>query len=197
MRTSPKQIDHKPTLRIISILEFLAAGERRYTLTEIARELGLSVSTIFPIVHTLRQHGYLSCDEQAQAYSLGLRLFDLGSSIQNSASYDDIVAIMTGIVDTCGETCHFGVLDGGNVLYLAKVDSNQPIRMFSRIGRRLPAYGTAIGKALLKDCSLADLKKTYPHGLKALTPNTITDFDVLEEQLGTIDPFAYEREESN
>ncbi|MDR1885160.1 MAG: IclR family transcriptional regulator [Synergistaceae bacterium] len=197
MKEPSGQTEHKPTLRTISILELLAAEEGKCTLTEIARGLDSSPSTLFPIVHTLRSHGYLNYDEQTQAYSLGLRLFELGCSLRNTSGYDDIVEIMTGIVDACGETCHFGVLDKGNVLYLAKVDSKQPVRMFSRIGRRLPAYGTAIGKALLKDCSLEDLKEMYPHGLEPLTEHTVTDFNVLIEQLGSIDPFAYESEESN
>ncbi len=119
--------------------------------------------------------------------------------IQDTAFYSGIVDIMHTVVDGCGETCHFGILSGGDVLYLAKVNSPQTIRMYSMTGRRLPAYSTAIGKALLRDCSPAQLRALYPEGLKALMPNTITDFDTLYGQLLEIriQGFAYEKEESN
>ena len=113
--------------------------------------------------------------------------------------YAGIVDIMQTVVDGCGETCHFGILSGGDVLYLAKVNSPQAIRMYSMTGRRLPAYSTAIGKALLRDYTPAQLKALYPEGLKALTPNTITDLGILYSQLLEIraEGFAYEVEESN
>ena len=71
--------------------------------------------------------------------------------VQDTGFYAGIVDIMQTVVDGCGETCHFGILSGGDVLYLAKVNSPQAIRMYSMTGRRLPAYSTAIGKALLRD----------------------------------------------
>lgn len=189
--------EHKPTLRIIAILELLSEVNTPYTLSEISRSLGISTSTLFPILHTLREKKYLKLDEKKQMYTLGLRLFEIGSRIQSSLSYDQITRVMGQIVETCGETCHFGMLDRGDVLYLAKVDSPEPIRMFSTIGKRLPAYGTAIGKALLKNYSPGELKSLYPTGLKPMTANTITDFNVLFEQLNSPDIFTYENEESN
>lgn len=189
--------EHKPTLRTLAILELLSSGDRSYSLSEISRALDISPSTLFPIIHTLREKKYLNYDEKTQTYTLGLRLFEIGSRIQNSHVYNSITEIMTEIVEKCGETCHFGVLDRGDVLYLAKVDSTNPIRMFSKIGRRLPAYGTAIGKALLKMYTTEELKALYPEGLKPLTANTITNFDELYRQINSSDLFTYEVEESN
>ena len=192
-------IYHKPTLRVTSVLEAVSSGKKSYSLSELSRELHIPVSTLTPILHTLRDKRYLAYNETMQTYSLGMHLFEIGSRIQSSEFYNILVEFMWEIVNQCGETCHFGVLDKGNVLYLAKVDSTQPVRMFSMIGRRLPAYGTAIGKALLRDYSRKELEELYPQGLKALTANTITDFDILYTQLEGIraNTFAYEKEESN
>ena len=189
--------NHKPTLRTLAVLELISTNDQRYTLSEISRSLGISTSTLFPILRTLREERYLGFDEKTQTYSLGTRLFEIGSRVQNSHVYQEISGIMNGVVEACGETCHFGRLDRGNVLYLAKVESNQPIRMYCAIGKRLPAYGTAIGKALLKGYSLEDLKSLYPEGLKPLTANTITDFEKLHTQLHSNDIFLYESEESD
>ena len=186
---------HKPTMRTITVLELVSTNDQKYTLSEISRHLDISTSTLFPILRTLREERYLGFDEKTQAYSLGTRLFEIGSRVQSSKVYQEISEIMGQIVVACGETCHFGKLDRGNVIYLAKVESNQPIRMYCAIGKRLPAYGTAIGKALLKGIEMDALKGMYPEGLKPLTHKTITDFNKLHEQLHTSDIFLYESEE--
>ena len=191
--------EHKPTLRALSVLELVAQHSNQYTLSELSSELGIPASTLLPIVHTLRDKRYLAYNDKTQSYSLGYRLFELGSMIEETDFFSGILDIMHTVVDGCGETCHFGVLSGGDVLYLAKVNSPQTIRMYSMTGRRLPAYSTAIGKALLRDYTQKQLREVYPDGLKALMPNTITDIDELYRQLLEIrkSGFAYEQEESN
>lgn len=190
---------HKPTMRVISVLDVIAHNSGKFTLSEISQQLSIPVSTLFPIVRTLRESQYITLDAASQTYSLGLKLFEIGSRfIQDSWGYDHIVEAMKTIVEQCGEATHFAVLDQGNVLYLAKVDSTLPIRMYAAPGRRLPAYGTAVGKALLRDYTRQELEAVYPEGLKPLTANTITSFALLYEQLQKIktDGFAYEIEES-
>lgn len=192
--------NHNPTMRVLSVLDLIASRPDGYKLSEISRRLDIPLGTVSPIVKTLKNQKYLSCDEERQSYLLGIKIFEIGSRYtQNSGSYEGIIEIMTEILKKCGETVHFGILDGGEVLYLAKVDSIEPIRMFSAVGKRLPAYGTGIGKALLSDRSMEELHRLYPDGLKALTAYTITDFDELYRQLQGVreTSFSYECEESN
>lgn len=191
---------HNPTMRVISILETIAANPAGYKLSEIATLLEIPIGTISPIIKTLKNEKFLSFNEKEQTYILGIKIFEIGSRYtQNSNSYEGIVEIMTEILKKCGETVHFGILDGTDVLYLAKVDSAEPIRMYSAVGKRLPAYGTGIGKALLSEFSVEELKQLYPKGLKALTAYTVTDFDELCRQLKCVKQtsFSYECEESN
>ena len=102
------------------------------------------------------------------------------------------------LVDIVGETCYCGVLADGLVLYLEKVDSPQPLRMLTNTGKRLPAYASSIGKALLMDKTEQELLEIYPNGLMPLTANTITDISQLSEQLTLArrDGYAWEIEES-
>lgn len=191
---------HKPTMRILSILELVSSYPEGYKLSEIANKLSIPMGTLSPIVHTLRENKYLSYDERSQTYTLGIGLFEVGSRyMQCSNSFEDITGVLQEIVQKCGETVHFGILDGGNVLYLSKVDTLEPVRMYAAIGKRLPAYGTGIGKALLSDCTYEELKQLYPDGLKPLTAHTITDFAELYRQIKEIKEkaMAYECEESN
>ena len=97
------------------------------------------------------------------------------------------------------EICQMGILDKGQVLYIAKVDSESPIRIISSVGKRLPAYCTALGKAMLSNTKIEDIKKLYPNGLTPFTSKTITDFNELEKQLKEIKntSIAYEFGEIN
>jgi len=188
---------HKPTLRALSILELLSTSHQTFSLSDISRHLEIPTSTLSPILHTLRGERYLGFHEDTQSYSLGTRLFEIGSRVQNSIAYKKISVIMNDLVAACGETCHFAVLDGGDVFFLATVNSPQPIRMYCASGRRIPAYSTAIGKALLRGRPIEELKRLYPEGLKPLTPHTITDFEELYAATNGNDVFVYETEESS
>lgn len=190
--------EHAPTLRVIGVLEAVAEEKGRISLTQIAEKTGWSKSSLFPVVHTLSDSGYLQGTNGM--YSLGLKAVELGVNFlnQNDAMVE-IRKIIHVLVNTCLETAHLGVLESGNVVYLYKEECSQSIRMYSSIGKRIPAYGTAIGKALLSESTIEEFHSYYPDGLKPLTPNTITDFNVLFKQLSDVKStgFAYENEESN
>ncbi len=105
---------------------------------------------------------------------------------------------MHDIVTACHETCHLGSLKNGDVYYLKKVETPLRSRTVTVEGRSLPAYATGVGKALLADYQLPQLKALYYDGLYPLTEHTITDFRQLADQLAEIraSGFAYECEES-
>lgn len=181
------ETNHRPTSRVLDILELLAFSPDGYTLTEIANAINAPKSSIFPVVHTLLERNFIAFNNQTSKYVIGISSFAVGSSyIENIDSLDFVKKEMEHIVDVSSETCQMAVLDKGEVLYLAKIDSPEPIRLISAVGKRLPAYCTALGKALLCNFSKEELKKLYPQGLKPYTKNTITDIDVLYHQLCNI-----------
>ena len=110
----------------------------------------------------------------------------------------EIYRLMHDIVSVCHETCHLGSLKNGDVYYLKKVESPLYSHTVTVEGRSLPAYATGVGKALLADYQLPQLKALYYDGLYPLTEHTITDFRLLADQLAEIraSGFAYECEES-
>lgn len=191
---------HNPTWRVLSALNHISS-HKGVTLAECSEDLGIPVGTLYPILQTLVQMGYSEYDENTRKYYTGLRLFLAGSAYDiNSNGYASIEKIIKVAAEKCGgETFHFAKLDGGNVLYIIKVESTQSVRTYSSVGLTIPAYGTALGKALLSGISHSEIKALYPEGLKAITKNTITSFDTLYSQLESIRKtgFAYESEESN
>ena len=176
-----KENFHRATQRIVEMLEYLSsASNQGMTLTELASALDAPKSSLFPIVRTLCELYMLSLNPDTGRYTIGYKAFEIGNTyIRRGGLSIDIQIQMKNIVDCCGETCYFAQLVEGDVFYLYKVDSTEPVRSVVSPGQRLPAYATGIGKALLSGKTKEEIKKLYPEGLKPLTENTITDMDRL------------------
>lgn len=190
---------HHSTERVLDVLELISDNPGQLTLSDISKQLGIPKSTLSPIMFTLKSRGYINSNPESR-YSIGLKTHIVGVSFLNQFNFmDEAEKLLTTLTDICMETTHLAVLTGGNVLYLKKVNSPETIRMVSMVGNQLPAYCTALGKALLVDHTKAALKKLYPSGLKPMTEHTITDIDVLYDQLTEVKKtgFAVEIEESN
>lgn len=187
--------EHRPTTRILDILELLSTIPDGLSLTEIAEGIAAPKSSILPVVHTLAKRKFIFYDKGTQKYSIGIAAFSVGSSyVQQLSSMQFLQSEMQYITSHCKETCQLGIRDNDMVLYLAKIDSPEPLRMISYVGKRLPLYCTALGKSLLCDSSLEELKTLYPNGLKAYTSHTITDIKVLYQQLQEIKQGGIARE---
>jgi IclR family KDG regulon transcriptional repressor len=189
---------HRATERILDIFECLLANEEGLTLTELSNHLEAPKSSLFPILHTMEDRRYLRLDKDSGRYFLGAASYVLGSAFNLEDRMDAIVHIMKEAVAACGETCQLGVLDHRKVLYIAKEDSTQAIRMISKVGNRLPANSTAIGKALLSGLSDEEVRQLYQDGMPKMTEHTIVDPEALIAQLQEVrrGNIAYENEES-
>lgn len=189
---------HQPTNRVLKILEQVASHREGQRLSDFSKELGFPKSTILPILQTLCQSRYLTQDDSGR-YTAGTALFSLGAAFSGCFPVLKFVREqLNGLVEQLGETCYCGVLEDGQVLYLDKVDSPQPLRMLTSTGRRLPAYATSIGKALLIDKDEQQLRQLYPQGLEKLTSHTIGDIPMLAKQLqqARLEGYTWEIEES-
>ena len=173
-----KNTEHNPTLRVLNILETLASNPEGLTLTQIAEVINSPKSTILPIIHTMANKKFIFFNEKTYTYTIGINSFCVGSSYtSNTNALQFIKSEMEYVVKKTDEICQMGILEGGDVLYVAKVDSTNPIRILSSVGKKLPAYCTALGKAMLFNFSKEELNNFYPNGLKAYTKNTITYFE--------------------
>lgn len=190
--------DHRSTSRVLDILEQLSLHKSGMTLTELSQLLQAPKSSLFPIVHTMEERGFLMLDSNSR-YRIGPHAYLTGMSYESPASMHSIIQDkMREIVSQCRETCHLGILADSDVLYVAKIESPQPIALRSKVGNRLPAYCTGVGKALLYPLSLAELHALYPDGLARYTSNTITNIQTLYEELQEVarTGFAYEYSEA-
>ena len=177
--------EHAPTNRVINILRFLAKERRGCTLSVIARGIGSPVSTCAIILRTLSNTGFLDYEAGTRRYYLGFGIFAVSSAYLGLGRKDlfrAAIGEMHRVVDTAGEICQLGVLRGGSVLFLAKVEPFDPIRTVTQAGVSMPACCTAAGKALLFDATLPRLRELYGRKLPALTPYSLTSFEELLSQ---------------
>ena len=165
---------HNPTLRVLNILEALASNSNGLTLTEISEAINSPKSTIFPIIQTMVDRKFIFFNKNSYTYTIGINTFCIGASYTNNMNaLTFIKSEMEYIVKKTDEICQLGILEGGDVLYIAKVDSNNPIRILSSVGKKIPAYCTALGKSLISNLNLNEIKLLYPNGLKLFTMNLL------------------------
>lgn len=162
--------------RALDILE-LFLERPALSAPQITEKLDLPRTTVHELVTTLTDRGYLEAVSGAPTrYRLGMRLFQLGG--QFADRLDLVREAQEGaakVAASCDETVHVAVLDGTNVVYIAKVDSTHPVRMVSAVGRRLPAHCTAVGKMLLSGLPEEAFDARYPRtqNLLTMTPRSI------------------------
>lgn len=175
---------HRPTLRVLHILEAAAHNRKGFTLTEMARHINAPKTTILPILTTLVNQGYIYYNSQNMRYFIGMKAYEVGQNyMQQSNGLKDISEIILNMVNVCDETSHFAILDGDSIFYLITHDAPDRMRIFTTAGARMPAYATSLGKALFLDHSLERLYALYPTPLAPVTPKTITSIPQLYEQL--------------
>ena len=184
----------------LSVLEILLQQGSAMNMTELSEKLGFYPSTIHRILDTLKHWGYVEQDSHTQKYQLGLKALELGmAKLHQMDLVREATPYLKELVNQCNETVHLGVLEEGEVLYLAKEESSQTIRMISYVGKRAPLHCTALGKVLLTYLSTEERKKILGEKvLPRFTENTITNRRELEKELSKVKEqgFALDREEN-
>ena len=174
--------------RALAILDVLSAQGPDLSLGEISEKLGLHKSTAHRLMMVLERHKLVDRNSANARYRLGLKLFELGTRAVSQLDLRERArSVLERLVLETGETVHLSILDDTEVLYLDKVEPARSVRMSSTVGRRNPAYCTAMGKAILAHLPEAQVEAiVHKHGLKAMTSNTITSLLELKEELADI-----------
>ncbi len=188
--------------RALDILE-LFLDEPVLSAADVVSRLALPRTTVHELLGTLADRSYLVViPGQPLRYQLGVRLFQLGSVFaQHLDLAREAQRVATEVAAECDETVHVAVLEGTDVIYIARVESTHPVRMVSAVGRRLPAHCTGVGKMLLSALSAQTLDALYPKqtALPTMTPNSIASLSRLKSELAEIraSGLAYDEAESS
>lgn len=172
-------------------------GDRPMRLTEVARATALPVSTTHRLLGELTKWGFV--DRVDGGYQLGTRLFELGAAVPRERHLRDAaLPFMQDLYEVTHGTIHLAVLDGHHVLYLEKLSGHRAANAPSRIGGRVPATCTAVGKAQLAELGADAVDDIVTAGLQRLTRYSITNPARLRAELDDArrHGYAVDREEA-
>ncbi len=183
-------------MKAIDLLEALAAAGGELGLSELAADVSLPLPTIHRLIRTLVDRGLVR-QLPNRRYALGAALIPLAEAARSMLS-GWAEPVLSHLVETLGETANLAVLDGDRATYVAQVPSHHSMRMFTEVGRKVDTHSTGVGKALLAELGDEEVRRLLARtGMPAKTANTVTDPDVLIEELERIrrDGFTLDREE--
>ncbi len=156
------------------------------TFSQIYQDVSLPKSTTSSLLASLVAHGLLRQDKNK--YYLGLRLYEFGQRAEESFDIKKIaLEPLTQLRDMTKLTCHLGVLQGAEAIYLSKLESPGAIVVRSWIGKKLSLYSSGLGKALLAWMSDKEIDRLLPdENFKIYTATTIPNKTELKKELAQI-----------
>lgn len=169
--------------RGLHVIRAFAGVDRRLTIADVSRATGLTRAVVRRCLYTLRELGYAATD--GRAYYLQPRILNLGYAYLSTAAVPIAAQpVLEEMSEMLGEATSVAVLDDGAVVYVARAATKRIMSVTLGVGSRLPAYCTALGRALLAYLTpeqlAAELAKVE---LVAHTKHTVTSRKKLEELL--------------
>lgn len=184
-RAGKPEYSVQPVVRALTVLRYIAAGNRCRKISDAAKATGVNRTTLIRILATLESEHIIEALPDERGYRLGTGLISLASE----ALYDRGIVptarpLLRQLVDKLKLSAHLGVREGHEIIYLARETPVSHLASTVREGTRLPAHATTIGRILLAELGrqeLQDLYDDYP--LEAYTEKTRTSLDTLATQL--------------
>lgn len=178
----------KSASRVLDVLELLAQHQQGLTFPELVELLGFPKSSLHALLWTLHDRGWVALDEDTRRYRTGVRAWEAGQGFVHGV---DLVRVadrhLRNARADLDETVQLAILDGTDVVYVAKVDADHPFQLISRVGMRLPAYATGLGKVLLAALPPAELEARFEaFDFERFTDRTLTSFPELVDRLAQI-----------
>jgi len=175
----------------LDVLEQFAGEADELGVTELSKRLKLHKNNVFRLLATLEARGYIEQNKATENYRLGVRCLRLGQRfVLQTGLLRQARPVMQQIAKASRETALIAVVRNGTVVPLDAVETEQPVRLVSRIGDFLPLHCTAAGKLHL---AFADdeLRAALPETLQKFTEKTILDRHVLTQQLKKVAENGY------
>ncbi|SNS87947.1 transcriptional regulator, IclR family [Streptosporangium subroseum] len=179
--------DHVQSLaRGLSVIRAFSATSPELTLSEVARATDLTRAAARRFLLTLVDLGYVRTD--GRLFALSPRVLDLGYAYLSSLSLPEVAEPhLERLVAEVHESASVAVLDGEDVVYVARVATSRIMRVTINIGTRFPAHCTSMGRVLLAWMPPDDLDAYLEHAeLRRLTSHTVTSPSILRTELDRI-----------
>lgn len=177
----------------LEILKLFHADRPTLSLAEIADHLQVNRTTPFRLLYTLQQAGYVQQDPATKRYRLTPRVLELGFSYLRALQLPELAQpYLEQLRDETGASAHIGILDGREVVYVARVAAKAVSDVQVTIGARLPAHATAMGKVLLAFLPLEQQQeRLLGSDLQPYTQTTKTMLAAFNKELRTVQEQGY------
>lgn len=174
-----------PVVRAVALLRHVAAGNRCRNTSRTAKALDINRTTLIRLLATLEAEGLIEQIADDGGYRLGTGLIALASEALNERGFLQVGrSFLKRLVQDLGLSAHLGVLEGREIVYLARETPHSHLASTVREGTRLPAHATTIGRILLAELSTAALGELYRgHAMESFTAKTPTTIADLQAQL--------------
>ncbi len=170
-------------LKVIEVFEGHTEG---VSAAEVSRRTGLSRAAVRRVLMTLELLGYAEPD--GRVYRLNSRVMRLGFSYLSSSSLATLAQpILEHVIELVHESSSLGVLEGDEVVYVARATAKRVMSIGLSVGSRFPAYCTSMGRVLLSGLSEKELAGYFNRiQLKRLTPKTIVNKVALTDLIARV-----------
>lgn len=176
-------------VRGLRVLEILGESGEGHSMSELAELMEVNRSSVFRIVHTLEESGYIRKTNDGKNYTLDAKVMDLGFNYLSSL---DLISaarpFLTKLRDDVGIACHLVVLQDKDIIYVDQCQAHGSFVSKVQIGTRWPAYATVIGQMLLSDLpeeKVREIFKDY-EDWASYTGKTPESLEALLERLESI-----------
>lgn len=172
--------------RGLAVIKAFNGARPRMTLSEVARQTDLTRATARRFLHTLVALGYTDTD--GREFWLRPKVLELGYAYLSSLSLPDVAAThLRSLADEVNESASVSVLDGTDIVYVARVPIRRIMAVSISVGTRFPAFATSMGRVLLAALPVSTaLDLIAASELKSLTRNTITSTEMLLSELDRV-----------
>jgi DNA-binding IclR family transcriptional regulator len=191
----------KSLAKAFTLLDTVGKFENGTSIAILSKELRMGKSTVHRLLATLREFDLVWFDASTSNYALGARILRWSDLLlKQNLLIRHGSPILRELVHSSHETASLAVLEGLDVVFIARFESTQRLRMSEAVGSRCPAYCTALGKAILAALPEDEFRAAFDglESLKPMTPNSITSKERLSDHLQKVrqDGVAYDFEEN-
>jgi IclR family pca regulon transcriptional regulator len=177
--------------RGLAVIRAFDAQRPELTLSEVARQCDLTRAAARRFLLTLADLGYVRTD--GRLFRLTPRVLELGYAYLSSLSLPEVAAPhLERLVEEVHESSSMSVLDGDDIVYVARVPMARIMTVAINVGTRFPAYATSMGRVLLAALPEKALEEYLDRAvLHRLAPRTVTSPDALRAELSRVRAQGY------
>ncbi|AVC42950.1 IclR family transcriptional regulator [Achromobacter ruhlandii] len=177
--------DASRSLRALLVLDYLARAQHPPTLAQLAQRLDMPKSTLMRLLAAMQRAGFVAATPTENGFVPGPQATALALSTLHASAFTRACrAVLAQLVGKLGETCNLTAPDGDQVIYMERVETTEPLRLFFAVGSHVPMHCTASGKLFLASMSRLERGRVLARlPLTRNTPRTLTDPARLEDEL--------------